>query len=81
MLSFFVVIALQVGRNRRSTTWLRYEGVEYWLLSSRLPPCEKLHLIAYLENPGFTFGPYIWVSIETNKNGEVISLVEELEEF
>lgn len=81
MLSFFLVVAFQVSRNRLSTTRIKFGWKEYWLLCSHIPPCQSLQLIAYLEKPGFTFGPYIWVRIETNEEGEVISLVEELEEF
>lgn len=86
MLIFFVVIAIQVHRNRRSTVAIvwkdkHFKKQEYWLLCNKLTPNSKLKLVAYFEKPGFNFGPYVWVTIETDDKGEVTSLVELPDEF
>ena len=81
MLVFFVVIALQVERNRRSTLMISFKDKQYWLLCTRLPPNQKVHMMAYFDKPGFNFGPYVWVDIETDEKGDIVVLVEDLEAF
>ncbi len=81
MLAFVVVIAFLVQRNRGSTIHVSFETQEYWVLCSRLRPNMKERLIAYLDEPGFTFGPYIWVTLETDEEGQIANIVQELEDF